>query len=117
MNFKTAQTSVFATDYYNYCYICYCLFAYDFFRTYMPSEMSRVVTLWKEAAGEKIGQSLADPAQYDNLFPGFKDALKTQQFLEKQTKPIPAASAASIAVSRGFIYFSNFDAYVTNFGK
>ncbi|KAK7070650.1 Coatomer subunit beta' [Halocaridina rubra] len=67
-----------------------------FARTYLPGEMSRVVGLWKKSAGEKIGQSLADPAQYDNLFPGFRDAVKTQQFLEKQTKPIPAASAASI---------------------
>ncbi|KAK8727259.1 hypothetical protein OTU49_009782 [Cherax quadricarinatus] len=58
--------------------------------------MSRVVGLWKEAAGEKIGQSLADPAQYDNLFPGLKDAVKTQHFLEKQSHPIPAAAAASV---------------------
>ncbi|XP_064089389.1 coatomer subunit beta'-like isoform X3 [Macrobrachium nipponense] len=67
-----------------------------FARTYLPSEMSRVVGLWKEAAGEKIGQSLADPAQYDNLFPGYKDAVKTQHYLEKEAKPIPAASAASV---------------------
>ncbi|XP_069957216.1 coatomer subunit beta' [Cherax quadricarinatus] len=67
-----------------------------FARTYLPNEMSRVVGLWKEAAGEKIGQSLADPAQYDNLFPGLKDAVKTQHFLEKQSHPIPAAAAASV---------------------
>ncbi|XP_045621907.2 coatomer subunit beta' isoform X3 [Procambarus clarkii] len=67
-----------------------------FARTYLPSEMSRVVGLWKAAAGEKIGQSLADPAQYDNLFPGLKDVVKTQRFLEKQSRPIPAASAASV---------------------
>lgn len=57
-----------------------------------------MVGLWKGVAGEKVGQSLADPAQYDNLFPGFKDALKTQQFLEAQTKPIPAASFPSVKV-------------------
>ncbi|XP_068249649.1 coatomer subunit beta' isoform X2 [Palaemon carinicauda] len=67
-----------------------------FARTYLPGEMSRVVGLWKEAAGEKIGQSLADPAQYDNLFPGFKEAVKTQHYLEKITKPIPAASSSSV---------------------
>ncbi|XP_042864924.1 coatomer subunit beta'-like isoform X2 [Penaeus japonicus] len=67
-----------------------------FARTYMPGEMSRVVGLWKTAAGEKIGQSLADPAQYDNLFPGLKDAVKSQQYIQQQTKPIPAASAASV---------------------
>ncbi|XP_050693669.1 coatomer subunit beta'-like isoform X4 [Eriocheir sinensis] len=67
-----------------------------FARTYMPSEISRVVGLWKEVSGEKIAQTLADPAQYDNLFPGIKDALKTQQYLERETKPIPAASTSSV---------------------
>lgn len=40
--------------------------------------------LWKSELGkinEKAGQSLADPAQYENLFPGFQDSLKTQQYL------------------------------------
>ncbi|KAG7154406.1 Coatomer subunit beta-like 1 [Homarus americanus] len=66
-----------------------------FARTYLPSEMSRVVGLWKTAAGEKIGQSLADPAQYDNLFPGLKEAVKTQHFLEKQSRTLPATKAPS----------------------
>ncbi|XP_045125687.1 coatomer subunit beta'-like isoform X2 [Portunus trituberculatus] len=67
-----------------------------FARTYMPSEISRVVEVWKQSAGEKIAQTLADPSQYDNLFPGIKDAMKTQQYLEKSTKPIPAASTSSV---------------------
>ncbi|KAK3858973.1 hypothetical protein Pcinc_034864 [Petrolisthes cinctipes] len=67
-----------------------------FARTYLPSEVTRVVGLWKGVAGEKVGQSLADPAQYDNLFPGFKDALKTQQFHESRIKPIPATSSPSV---------------------
>lgn len=74
----------------------------------MPSEVSRVVGLWKAAAGEKIGQSLADPAQYDNLFPGFKDAIKTQHFLEKQLRPIPAASSASVPVRIGILPYLNY---------
>ncbi|MPC87728.1 Coatomer subunit beta' [Portunus trituberculatus] len=64
----------------------------------MPSEVSRVVEVWKQSAGEKIAQTLADPSQYDNLFPGIKDAMKTQQYLEKSTKPIPAASTSSVPV-------------------
>ncbi|XP_063871887.1 coatomer subunit beta'-like isoform X3 [Scylla paramamosain] len=67
-----------------------------FARTYMPSEISRVVEVWKQSAGEKIAQTLADPSQYDNLFPGIKEALKTQQYLEKSTRPIPAASTSSV---------------------
>ncbi|CAL4118366.1 unnamed protein product, partial [Meganyctiphanes norvegica] len=65
-------------------------------RTYLPSEMSRIVGLWKAAAGEKVGASLADPAQYDNLFPGLKDAIKAEQFLENQRKPIPATATPTI---------------------
>lgn len=35
--------------------------------------MSRVVELWRESllrVNEKTSQSLADPKEYDNLFPG-----------------------------------------------
>lgn len=67
-----------------------------FARTYLPSEMSRVVGLWKAAVGEKIGASLADPAQYDNLFPGLKDAVKAEQFLDSQRKSIPALDAPTV---------------------
>ena len=65
----------------------------------MPSEVARVVDLWKESVGEKIAQSLASPVQYDNLFPGFQDSLKAEQFLEKQTsRPMPAAAAVTMQV-------------------
>lgn len=40
---------------------------------------------------EKAGQSLADPEQYENLFPGFQDSLKTQQFLaQRESQLLPA---------------------------
>lgn len=53
----------------------------------MPNKVSHVLSLWKTELGkinEKAGQSLADPEQYENLFPGFQDALKTQQFIAQQ---------------------------------
>jgi coatomer subunit beta' len=44
-----------------------------FARTYLPSETSRVVKLWKEELEKnnrpKIAESLADPDNYPNLFP------------------------------------------------
>ncbi|CAG0887580.1 unnamed protein product [Cyprideis torosa] len=59
-----------------------------FARTYLPSEISRVVTIWKEkleASGKKkAAQALADPKDYENLFPGMSDALMTEQFLSEQ---------------------------------
>ncbi|KAL7644998.1 UNVERIFIED_CONTAM: hypothetical protein RMT77_004822 [Armadillidium vulgare] len=68
-----------------------------FARTYLPSRVPSVVELWKNSVGEKVSQSLASPAQYDNLFPGLQDSLKTEQFLEKQRhRPIPAASASTM---------------------
>lgn len=56
-----------------------------FARTYLPSQISRVVQLWRESLpNKKAALSLADPAEYENLFPGLKDALKTEQFLKPQ---------------------------------
>lgn len=55
------------------------------------------MSLWKTELGkinEKAGQSLADPAQYENLFPGFQDALKTQQFIaQREPELLPAIVA------------------------
>nr|CAD7585581.1 unnamed protein product [Timema genevievae] len=58
-----------------------------FARTYLPSKISAVVSLWRDLlskVSEKAGQSLADPKDYENLFPGFLDTLKTEQFLKRE---------------------------------
>lgn len=63
--------------------------------------MSHVLGLWKTELGkinEKAGQSLADPTQYENLFPGFQDALKTQQFLQ-QDGLLPACAFTQIPLN------------------
>jgi len=66
-----------------------------FARTYLPSEISRIVELWKEQLGkvnEKAGQSLADPKDYPNLFLDYNASLQAQQMLAKErSKVIPAA--------------------------
>jgi coatomer subunit beta' len=70
-----------------------------FARTYLPSQISRVVQLWKLSLSQvnaKASQSLADPAQYDNLFPGLMDALKTEQFLEQKRQQLPASAYSSL---------------------
>jgi coatomer subunit beta' len=70
-----------------------------FARTYLPSQISRVVQLWKLSLSQvnaKASQSLADPAQYDNLFPGLMDALKTEQFLEQRRQQLPASAYSSL---------------------
>lgn len=63
-----------------------------FARTYLPSHVSRVIKLWKEnvtskTKSEKSAQALADPTEYENLFPNFEDSLKAEVFLsEKRNK-------------------------------
>ncbi|XP_015115279.1 coatomer subunit beta' [Diachasma alloeum] len=71
-----------------------------FARAYAPSKISHVVKLWKEklsTVSEKAGQSLADPEQYENLFPGYREALKVEQFLRAEGKRrIPAAEFSAV---------------------
>lgn len=58
-----------------------------FAHTYCPSQVPRLVELWKAKAtqaltgvGKKnVGENIADPAKYDNLFPGYAEALEVEQ--------------------------------------
>ena len=53
-------------------------------RTYTPSQTSRMVGLWKEqlrAVNQKAADSIADPADYPNLFDGLELALKAEAWL------------------------------------
>ena len=74
-----------------------------FARTYLPSEVGRVLPLWKTElakVSEKAGQSLADPENYPNLFPNFAESLQAQQVLEKERKTtLPANKFTSTPVS------------------
>merc|ERR1719266_634359 len=71
-----------------------------FARTYLPSEISRVVALWRVQLGkvnEKAGQSLADPADYPNLFKDYQASLQAQQMLARErANVIPAADFKEI---------------------
>ena len=65
-------------------------------RTYMPSQISRTLELWKEdlkKINERAAEALADPSKYPNLFPDLDIALKVENmFLVGREKPIPASS-------------------------
>jgi len=71
-----------------------------FARTYLPSEISRIVELWREQlskVNERAGQSLADPKDYPNLFPDYNSSLQAQVALSKErNKVIPAADFLEI---------------------
>lgn len=70
-----------------------------FARSYIPNKITYVVQLWRAElakVNEKAGQSLADPDQYENLFPTLQELLKTEQFLIKQTVSMPATTAIHV---------------------
>ncbi|CAH1133917.1 unnamed protein product [Ceutorhynchus assimilis] len=70
-----------------------------FARSYLPDKISDVVTLWKEKlaqTNEKAAQSLADPKQYENLFPGLTEAIAAQKIFEKTDHQVPALQATKV---------------------
>ncbi|XP_047524227.1 coatomer subunit beta' isoform X1 [Pieris napi] len=54
-----------------------------FARSYIPSQVNEVVSLWRDVVGstnKKSGQSLADPLKYENLFPEYEESLVLETF-------------------------------------
>jgi len=52
-------------------------------RTYLPSQVPRIVELWRQdlsQVNDKAAASLADPAQYPNLFSDYATALKAEAY-------------------------------------
>ncbi|CAG5125898.1 unnamed protein product [Candidula unifasciata] len=74
-----------------------------FARTYLPSQTSRVVTEWKSYTAtfsKKLSSAIADPTEYQNLFHGHQEALRTEQFLKQQRlNALPAAAYSVTATS------------------
>lgn len=71
-----------------------------FARTYAPSQVPRVLALWKEHTARlagpnqrNVGESLADPTKYENLFPGWTESLKAEAFSRELCKlDVPATA-------------------------
>ena len=56
-------------------------------RTYLPSEVPRIVKLWREdlsKINKRAAEALADPTEYPNLFPDLVLAYKAEDFSKKQ---------------------------------
>ncbi|KAJ3414822.1 Coatomer subunit beta' [Chytridiales sp. JEL 0842] len=66
-------------------------------RTYLPSHITRVVKLWKEslqnAGKKKMAEAIANPSDFENLFPDIKYALTIEAGFnaKKEKGPVPAA--------------------------
>ncbi|UJR16031.1 hypothetical protein I4U23_002945 [Adineta vaga] len=71
-----------------------------FARTYLPSKINDVVGLWREKLKqmnmERAAHALANPTDYENLFPGLVDTYKTEQFLKQQQQTLPAGKYSTI---------------------
>eukprot|EP00051_Salpingoeca_urceolata_P007123 m.94408 g.94408 ORF g.94408 m.94408 type:complete len:1042 (-) comp15123_c1_seq1:58-3183(-) len=74
-----------------------------FARTYVPSQVPRVLALWKEHLAKtsaKAAHKLADPEQYSNLFPERDFALQAEQFLRSQSSVRPSTSFRAAVLER-----------------
>jgi len=76
-------------------------------RTYLPSHISRIVKLWKQdlkSVNEKAAESLADPMEYENLFPDIALALKAEKhFMHDKMKPAISFSESKDDILRNLI--------------
>ena len=62
-----------------------------------------MVGLWREDLAKtnpKAAQSIADPADYENLFPDLQQSLRAEQYLKRErSRPRPAADYQHIKVT------------------
>merc|ERR1712032_676592 len=66
-------------------------------RTYMPSKVSEMVSLWRtdlERVSKRAAESLADPTNYANMFPDLALALQAESLItqRRQKGLLPAAA-------------------------
>jgi coatomer subunit beta' len=83
-----------------------------FARTYLPSQVPRVVEMWREELAKtngKAAQALADPLSYENLFNDYQATLKTEQFLKKERNTVLSAHQyLDVMVGLKFKFKSNY---------
>jgi len=71
-----------------------------FARSYCPSELPEVVNLWKAdlaQVNQAVADSLADPAKYPDLFPGWELALTAEKAFRTRSEQSPPAASAYLA--------------------
>mmetsp|Transcript_25010 Transcript_25010/g.29555 ORF Transcript_25010/g.29555 Transcript_25010/m.29555 type:complete len:1010 (+) Transcript_25010:61-3090(+) len=65
-------------------------------RTYMPSLMSKLVTVWKEdlaTVSTRAAQALADPNDFPNLFPDLDVAIQVEEYFTANRGALPPAGS------------------------
>lgn len=68
--------------------------------------VSRVVKLWRESlskVNQKAAESLADPTEYENLFPGLKEAFVVEEYVKRSLADLrPAREYPLVTVSKNW---------------
>jgi len=62
---------------------------------YLPSQISSIVHLWRKdlkRVNKRAAESLADPMEYENLFPDIKWGLKAEEYFLRKKTPILAST-------------------------
>lgn len=82
----------------------------------------RVVKLWREnlsKVNQKAAESLADPTEYENLFPGLKEAFVAEHFLRETClgKTRPATDYPLVTVRPVTLQTDSFHRAVANNGQ
>ncbi|KAF9962993.1 hypothetical protein BGZ65_006766 [Modicella reniformis] len=66
-------------------------------RTYLPSDVPRVLQLWKKslvaAKKEKTAETLADPTEYEDMFPNLRYSLSAEEAIKESRVDIVPATA------------------------
>lgn len=64
-----------------------------FAQTYIPTHVSTAVSKWKDnllsRGCYKVAEKIADPQEYENLFPNFKDSLDVYNYIRNQESSGP----------------------------
>jgi len=67
---------------------------------FLNPEIDNFLFFCQAKVSEKAGQSLADPENYENLFPNFQNSLRAQKALTKERRQrLPAEQYRKVAVS------------------
>jgi len=77
-----------------------------FARTYLPSEVPRIVKLWRrdlQTINEKAAESLADPTEYENLFPDLHWALQAEEHFKQEVRQAAVYPEVSDEIDRDLI--------------
>ncbi|XP_065890389.1 coatomer subunit beta'-like [Dysidea avara] len=64
-------------------------------RTYVPSQLQRIVSLWRTElakTNEKAAESIANPEEYENLFPELSQTLQIEKMLTQERVVLKPAS-------------------------